>query len=113
MRRRGHYHNRTVSFTVPQVLAVADRHRLGARRARAAGIEPGKCYAVIMIGRLDDYIREVAADSRSGISEADIRLSGLAIAKRAYAIFKKEELRSGPARRRSTGDSPRDRAGGR
>ena len=41
----------TISFTVPQVLAAAERHRAGAARARAAGIEPGRCFAVIMIGR--------------------------------------------------------------
>src|SRR5262249_14944094 len=38
----------TVSFTVPQVLAVAERHRAGVARARAKNIEPGKCFAVIM-----------------------------------------------------------------
>ena len=40
----------TVSFTVPQVLAIAERHRAGSRRAREKGIEPGQCFAVIMIG---------------------------------------------------------------
>ncbi|HEY2015952.1 MAG TPA: transaldolase family protein, partial [Bryobacteraceae bacterium] len=53
----------TVSFTVPQAVAIAERHRAGAVRARAAGIEPGKCFAVIMIGRLDDFLREVAHDN--------------------------------------------------
>src|SRR5204863_6536603 len=49
----------TVSFTVPQVVAVAERHRAGSVRARATAVEPGKCFAVIMIGRLDDYLREI------------------------------------------------------
>lgn len=78
----------TVSFTVPQVLAVAERHRAGARRARSAGIEPGKCFAVIMIGRLDDYLRELAHDLRADVSEADIRQAGLAVTKRAYTLYK-------------------------
>jgi len=77
----------TVSFTVPQVLAIAERHRAGSRRARGNGIEPGKCFAVIMIGRLDDYLREVAHDSRAAVSECDIRQAGLAVAKRAYAMY--------------------------
>jgi transaldolase len=77
----------TMSFTVPQVLAVAERHRLGAKRARQAGVEPGHCFAVIMIGRLDDYLREVAWDNRAAVSEADIRLAGLAVSRRAYEIF--------------------------
>ena len=80
----------TVSFTVAQAIAVAERHRAGSARARAQGIEPGKCFAVIMIGRLDDYLREVAHDGRSPVSEDDIRQAGLAVAKRAYSIYTRE-----------------------
>jgi transaldolase len=80
----------TVSFTVPQVVAVAERHRRGAARARQAGIVPGHCFAVIMIGRLDDYLRDVARDSKAGVTEADIRQAGLAVSKRAYRILKAE-----------------------
>jgi transaldolase len=77
----------TVSFTVPQVVAIAERHRKGAERARRAGITPGHCFAVIMIGRIDDYLRDVAWDSGANLTEADIRCAGLAISKRAYEIF--------------------------
>ncbi len=77
----------TVSFTVPQVLAVAERHRKGSSRARAAGRTPGRCFPVLMVGRLDDYLREVAHDRKAEVAEADIRLAGLAVAKRAHAIF--------------------------
>lgn len=77
----------TVSFTVPQVVAVAESCRKGIARAKASGIEPGKCFAVIMIGRLDDYLREVARDSYPGVDEAAIRQSGLAATKRAYRIY--------------------------
>jgi transaldolase len=80
----------TVSFTVPQVIAVAERHRLGTLRAEAAGVLPGRCFPVIMIGRLDDYLREVAADNCAGLSEAEIRQAGLAVTKRAYQIFKEQ-----------------------
>ena len=79
----------TVSFTVPQVVAIAERHRAGARRARASGIEPGRCFSVIMIGRLDDYLREVAHDNQAPVSESDIRQAGLAVTKRAYEIYRK------------------------
>ena len=78
----------TVSFTVPQVVAIAERHRAGIRRACQKGIEPGKCFAVIMIGRLDDYLREVAHDNQTSVSESDIRQAGLAVTKRAYALYK-------------------------
>jgi transaldolase len=78
----------TISYTVPQVIAIAERHRRGLRRAEKNGIEPGKCFAVIMIGRLDDYLRDVAHDSKADISESDIRQAGLAVSKRAYSIYK-------------------------
>jgi transaldolase len=77
----------TVSFTVPQVIAIAERCRAGRLRAAANHIEPGRCFAVIMIGRVDDYLREVAQDNRANVSEADIRQSGLAVTKRAYRIY--------------------------
>jgi transaldolase len=77
----------TVSFTVPQVVAIAERHRQGIERARAQGKEPGQCFAVIMIGRLDDFLREVAHDNQAAVDESDIRQAGLAATKRAYAIY--------------------------
>lgn len=78
----------TISYTVPQTIAIAQRYREGMQRARAKGIEPGKCFAVIMIGRLDDYLREVAHDGRASVGESDIRQAGLAVTKRAYSIYK-------------------------
>jgi transaldolase len=78
----------TVSFTVPQAVAVAERHRAGAQRAREKGIEPGKCFSTIMIGRLDDYLREVAHDAQAPVSESDIRLAGLAATKRSYRLYR-------------------------
>jgi len=40
-----------------------------------------------MIGRIDDYLRDVMQDTKAGVSEADVRQAGLAIAKRTYAIY--------------------------
>jgi len=79
----------TMSYTVPQTIAIAERYRKGIQRARDKGIEPGKCFAVIMIGRLDDYLRDVAYDCQASVSESDICQAGLAVAKRAYSIYKK------------------------
>jgi transaldolase len=78
----------TISYTVPQTIATAERYRRGIQRAKAKGIPPGKCFAVIMIGRLDDYLREVAHDCCASVSEADIRQAGLAVTKRAYSIYR-------------------------
>jgi transaldolase len=77
----------TVSYTVPQTIAVAERYRRGLQRAKAKGVAPARCFAVIMIGRLDDYLREVAHDRQAPVSESDIRQAGLAVTKRAYAIY--------------------------
>lgn len=84
----------TVSFSVPQVLAVAESHRIGAARARANQITPGKCFAVIMIGRLDDYIRDVAKDRKSDVGENEIVQAGLAVTKKAYALYKERRYES-------------------
>jgi transaldolase len=78
----------TVSFTLPQVISAAERHAKGVRRAKKNGVIPGRCFSVIMIGRIDDYLREVAHDNGARVSEEDIRQAGLAITKRAYSIFK-------------------------
>ncbi len=80
----------TVSFTVPQAIAIAERHRAGVQRA-AANIEPAKCFAVLMIGRLDDYLREVAQDNQAAVSESDIRQAGLAVTKRAYSLYRERQ----------------------
>lgn len=77
----------TASFTVPQALAIGEGYKKGVERAKKAGIKPAKCFAVLMIGRLDDYLRDVAMDRRSGIAEEDIIQAGIAVAKRAYSIF--------------------------
>ncbi len=84
----------TVSFTVPQVIAIAERHRRGIERAGRNGVAPGKCFAVIMAGRLDDYLREIALDNREPVRETDLQQAGLAVAKRAYAIFRERRYES-------------------
>ncbi len=80
----------TVSFTVPQVLAVAEAVQRGFRRARREGIEPGLAIAVIMVGRLDDYLRDVRQDTGSAAMPEDIQWAGTAVFKRAYEIFCRE-----------------------
>ena len=84
----------TVSFTVPQVLAAGAAFERGSRRAEANGVKPGLGVAVLMVGRLDDYLRDVARDSGAAVSEEDIRYSGLAAIKRAYGLFKERGYRS-------------------
>jgi transaldolase len=75
---------------VPQVIAIAERYRKGLHRAESTGTQPGKCFSVIMIGRLDDYIRDVALDNRADLKEEEIIQAGLAVTKRAYKIYQQE-----------------------
>lgn len=77
----------TVSFTVPQVLAMAEAYQRGRDRAVRNGIKPGIGIAVLMVGRLDDYLRDVMNDTRAKATEADIIWAGTAAIKRAYGIF--------------------------
>jgi transaldolase len=77
----------TVSFTVPQVVSTGERYRKAEQKAQDRGVNPGRCLAVIMIGRLDDYLRDVAHDCRARVYQEDIRQAGLAITKRAYELF--------------------------
>ena len=77
----------TVSFTVPQVLAVGETAARGKARAKANGVKPGLTIAVLMVGRLDDYLRDVAHDSFPNVQEGDIINAGTACIKRAYGIF--------------------------
>ena len=81
----------TISYTVPQVVAVVERHRKGIARAKRNGLEPGKCFAVIMIGRLDDYLWNVARDNKAGIGKTDIRQASVAATKRAYSLEERIE----------------------
>jgi transaldolase len=78
----------TVSFTVPQVLVAAERYQRGLARSAAAGLPAPRCFPVIMIGRLDDYLREVAQDQCAGLTEAEIKQTGLACVKRAYEVLR-------------------------
>ncbi len=77
----------TVSFTVPQVLAVGEARAKGKARAERNGVKPGLGIAVLMVGRLDDYLRDVAHDSCPEVGEDCIVQAGTACIKRAYQIF--------------------------
>jgi transaldolase len=47
-----------------------------------------------MVGRLDDYLRDVAHDGKSEIPESDIVQAGTAVIKRAYSVVKHQGYES-------------------
>ncbi len=82
----------TVGMTLPQALAAGRAITRGHERARENGIKPGFGAAVIMVGRLDDYLRDVIHDNELDIQEDDIILAGAACYKRAIKMFKEAKL---------------------
>ena len=73
---------------------IAERHMKGLARAGKDGVKPGKCFAVVMVGRLDDYMRDVAHDRKAEVKESDIIQSGTAVIKRAYKLFKERDYKA-------------------
>lgn len=74
----------TVSFTASQVVSIAAAQQRGIDRCRAAGKKPGAAFSVLMVGRIDDYLRDVAYDMQSDVKESDIICAGTAAIKNAY-----------------------------
>ena len=90
MTARGIRVNATVSFTVPQAIAVAGALERGLKRAHAAGRDAGaiKPYITVMIGRVDDHLKRVAEKQRITVSPAALDWAGIAVFKNAHRIFK-------------------------
>ena len=84
----------TVSFTTPQAVAIAAAQQRGLDRCRAAGKTPGAAFSVIMVGRLDDYLRDIAQDMQADVAESDIIQAGTAAIKKAHAICKERGYES-------------------
>jgi transaldolase len=88
--------NATVSFTVPQAVAVAEAVERGLRRREEAGEDVSTMSPVctIMVGRLDDWL-QVHAD-RLGVllTPGVVNWAGVACVKRAYAIYRERGYRT-------------------
>ena len=92
---RGISINATVSFTVPQAIAVAEAVERGLRKRVADGHDISQMGPVctIMLGRLDDWLK--AAMEKSGVVTDPGRLewAGIAVFKRAYSLFRERGYR--------------------
>ena len=82
----------TINVSVAQAIAVAEAYERGKKKAIANGVKPPLCIVVQQVGRLDDYLRDVAQDMKLGLPESVITRAGLAVAKRTYGIL--EEMKS-------------------
>ena len=84
--------NATVSFSVPQVLAVAEAVERGLARRKAEGkdISTMSPVCTMMVGRLDDYLRAWVAQENLTIEPGHLDWAGIACFKRAYEIYQKK-----------------------
>ncbi len=93
---RGVNINVTVSFTVPQALTTGEAIERGLRRREAEGLPVDGVGPVvtIMVGRLDDWLKEVVSRDGIDIDPAHLEWAGVATVKRAYALFVERGLRA-------------------
>jgi len=89
---RGVSINATVSFTVPQAVAVAEAVERGLKRRKAEGKDISMMAPVvtIMVGRVDDWIK-VIVNKDDVITNPDyLEWPGVAVMKNAYRIFQEK-----------------------
>jgi len=87
---RGISINATVCFSVPQAVAVAEAMERGLERRRVAGEDTSRMGPVctIMVGRLDDWLKEVADREDIVTDPAHLDWAGVAVMKKAYRLFR-------------------------
>jgi transaldolase len=93
---RGVSINATVSFTVPQAIAVAEALERGLERRAADGLEEKEFGNVVTImgGRLDDWLKTVVKRDRILIDPGYLEWAGVAALKKAHHLFTERGYRS-------------------
>jgi transaldolase len=88
--------NATVSFTVPQAVAVAEAIERGLKRREDAGQPTSNIVSVctIMVGRLDDWMKVCAEKQGLVPTPGTLDWAGVACVKNAYRIFEKAGYRT-------------------
>lgn len=88
--------NATVSFTVPQAIAVAEAVERGLNRRTDAGLPVDDMSPVctIMAGRTDDWLKAVVKRDGVDIDPAILDWAGIACTKKAYDIFRARGYRA-------------------
>jgi transaldolase len=92
---RGISINATVSFTLPQCLAVAEAVERGLSRREKEGKDIASMGPVctIMVGRLDDWLKVVAEKENITIDPGFMEWAGVAVFKKTYRIFRERGYR--------------------
>ena len=92
---RGISINATVSFTLPQAVAVAEAVERGLTRREKDGKDIGTMGPVctLMVGRLDDWLKVVSEKEDIIANPEIIDWAGVAVMKKAYGIYSERGYR--------------------
>jgi len=92
---RGVSINATVSFTLPQALAVAEAIERGLKRREKEGKDIATMGPVctIMVGRLDDWLRTCTQKEGTIVDPGILEWAGVAVFKKAYRIYQERGYR--------------------
>lgn len=93
---RGININATVSFTLPQAIAVAEAVERGLNRREKEGKETTSMHHVctLMVGRLDDWLQITASKEDILVDPGYLYWPGIAVFKRAYEIYQQRGYRT-------------------
>ena len=93
---RGVSVNATVSFTLPQAIAVAEAVERGLQRRETEGKEIATMGPVctVMVGRLDDWLKVLLEKNNIAIDPGDLEWAGVAVLKQAYRIYRERGYRT-------------------
>jgi len=93
---RGISINATVSFTLPQSIAVAEAVERGLKRREREGKDVATMGPVctIMVGRLDDWLKVIAERENITIDPGYLEWAGVAVFKKAYSLYRERGYRT-------------------
>jgi transaldolase len=93
---RGVSVNATVLFTLPQAVTLAEAMERGLERAKKSGLDTKTVtpWVTIMVGRLDDHLRDEAKRHAIAIDPETIRQASTAVMRKGYALFRKRGYRA-------------------
>ena len=92
---RGISINATVSFTLPQAIAVAEAVERGLKRREVEGLDISTMGSVctIMVGRLDDWLKVQMEKKNLTVDPGYLEWAGVAVFKKAYKIYRERGYR--------------------
>jgi transaldolase len=92
---RGISINATVSFSLPQCVAVAEAFERGLQRRERDGKDVGAMGSVctIMLGRLDDWLKVVADKQGISVDPGVLEWAGVAVFKKTYRLYRERGYR--------------------